>query len=635
MVENKYIDESVNPGDDFFKYATGHWIDYNPQPAEYPRWGTFTALAEDNLKKVNKIITKPGKSELSKKINEYYKLNMDYTRRNADGVKPLLSYLHKNLYSLFTKEEIIQYCANTHKNIFFSLHIDSDLKNSDMNVVYVHQGGLTLGNKDYYLVKTKENKKILSAYKKYVIAYYMMLGKSKEVATEKFKTIFKIEKSIAKVSYSEEELYRVELNYHPKTVKALNKSLKFDFAQYLTDYGYDETTNVIVGQEKHLKFVAKLFNTLTEEELKTVVEWYIMRHAVNSLSDDVSKLSFMFNKVISGAKKPLSKKRKATGICNSIFGEVIGQIYSEQYFSPEDKENVIEMINAMVISYMNIIVEQSWMSEETIHAAIQKLKSLRVKVGYPDKIEDFSDIPVDSSLTLFENNSKISRYFWNKDKDLHYNKPVDKDEWLMNPQDVNAYYNPTTNEICFPAGILQGVFYSSNRSDAENYGAIGVIIGHEMTHGYDNNGRQFDKDGNMTMWWKPEEVDKFNELTKHTEEHFNALYVLPDLKCNGTLTLCENLADYGGLKIAYNAAMNTCNTYDVSWDKEFFISYATVWAGVCTEEQIRWETMNDTHSINYIRVNGTLPMFDPWYKAFDIKETDKLYVKPEDRAKIW
>lgn len=632
-MESKYIDTTVNPGDDFFKYATGHWIDYHPQLLEYPDWCVWTDLEEENIKRINAIIKKPGNSEIGQKIKAYYNIFSNWDKRNADGLIPLKQYLYKNVYSLFTREELIEFCAKEHFSLFFAIYNDIDNKNSNMHALHISQDGMGLGNKDYYIKKTDANKKILKAYKKYIISLYKALGKTDDVAKEKYKTILKIEKQIAKVSYSEEELQEPSLNYHKKNIEKLSKSTNFDLNTFLCLYGYDASKEVIIGQEKQFKYACKLFNTLDIEELKTILEWHIIDVYNNCFDDNTRKIIFTFNKVFSGAKKDMPKKKRVINAVNHIFSEAIGQIYVEKYFSKEAKEDVQNIVNDLIISFKNILSEHNWISIETKKHAFDKLNKLRIKIGYPDIVDDYSDIPIDENLTLFENKINIHKYFFNKNKEKYYNKPVNRDEWFVSPQTINAYYSPVLNEICFPAGILQGDFYQYGRDDAMNYGAIGVIIGHEMTHGFDNHGRQFDASGNMVTWWNENEIEKFNKLTENTIEHFNNIEVLPDLKANGTLTLGENLADYGGLKIAYNALK--AKTEDNEDFKNFFISYAICWAGITTEEWLRTMTTENEHSVNFLRVNGTLPMFTPWYEAFDIKEKDKLFVPISKRAKIW
>ena len=632
-MNNDYIDNTVNPGDDFFKYATGHWIDCHPQLPEYPRWNTFTILREENLERINKIIKNPGNSEIGQKIKSYYKIFSNWNKRNEDGILPLKQFLYKNVYSLFTREEIIEYCAKEQWPLFFSLQLAPDFKNPTMNVLWEWESGLTLGNRDYYLVKSEANKKILKAFKKYIISLYKLLGKSDEVAKEKYKTIIKIEKQIAKVYTSEEEQQEPSKNYHKKNIEKLSKATNFDLNKFLCLYGYNASSDIIIGQEKHFKYVCKLFNTLDVEDLKTLLEWNVIKYGINSCSDDARKIIFKFSQALTGAKKDQPKKKSAINAVSSLFSDAIGELYVKKYFSEDAKYDVKNLVNDLIISFKNVLSEHSWLSENTKKLAFEKLNKLNIKIGYPDKFEDYSDIPIDENLTLFENTISISKYFFNKNKEKKYNKPVDKNEWHMSAHQINAYYNETANEICFPAGILQGDFYQYGRDIAKNYGGIGVVIGHEMTHGFDNHGRQFDSNGNMHQWWSDEEIEKFNKLTENTINHFNELDVLPDLKANGTLTLGENLADYGGIKIAFNALkQKTDNIEDL---KEFFISFATVWAGINTEEGLRTQTITNEHSVNFNRVNGTLAMFTPWYEVFEITSKDKMFIPISKRAKIW
>lgn len=631
---DEYRDDSVNPGDDFYKYATGKWIEKHPQPAEFPRWGVFRYLHEENIKQIEKLIKKENKSDIGKKINTYYKLLTDYKKLNSEGVQPLKQYLNNTVNTINDRQEFINFCAKNRKGGLLRFCNTIDAKDSANHAIYITNASLMLGNKDYYLVKSDINKTYIKAYKKYVIALYKELGYTIKEAKQKFKIIFKIEKEIAKRSYSIEEEQNPVLNYTKYNVDKLSKIVKFDIRHYMSLYGYDNTNTVIVEQIKQLKFICKLLNTLSLDNLKTLIEWRTMSGSSNVLGDKIQKIAFNFNKVFTGAKKQISKKKNAIYSVEHLFSEIIGQMYVKKYFSEKSKNGVIKIVNNLRNTFKEIILSKDWISDETKNIAIKKLETMTIKIGYPDKFIDYSDIPINKDLSLFENKHNISEYFFNKDKELFYNKPVDRALWSMPPQTVNAYYDPCLNEICFPAGILQFPFYDINRPVVYNYGLIGVIIGHEITHGYDNHGREFDDKGNMNIWWKEDEIAEFNNLSQNTIERFNSLDALPDLKCNGTLTLGENLADYGGLKMAYNAFKQNEELTD-GWEKEFFIAYANAWAGVSTPESIRRLVLNDEHSVNFVRVNGTLPMFNEWYDAFDITEDNILYVSPDKRAQLW
>lgn len=636
-----YIDNSIKPGDDFFKYATGKWLDKNPQPKEYPVWQTFTKLSDDNIHRIYDIIINPDDSVLSKKINNYYKLLINAEQRNKLGNKPVLDYINNHIKPLKNNKEVYEFMAKMHMPMLFSIFISIDDKHNDTYILRSWQGGLSLGNKDYYISKTPDNKKICNAFKTYVISVFKYFGISASEAIARYNFIWKLENKIAKVSYSIEEEQEPSLNYHIYTVEELSKILKFDIKHYLNVYGYDNTDIINVSQIEPLQKAIKILKKLTLPELRWLLEYDIMTSSMTMLDDEAYDIYFNFSKVFSGAteKKPLWKR--AVNTINSICDEPIGQLYIQRYFNKDSKEDVLNLVHSLIKSYYNIIEEQTWLSNETKQLALKKLNNMRVKIGYPDKFLDYTEIPIDSNLSIFENSINLEPFFFNINKELHYNKPVDPDEWGMSPQTVNAYFSPPMNEIVFPAAILQPPFYGINATIQENFGAIGAVIGHEMTHGFDNHGRQYNINGQYEEWWTDKDIEEFNKLTNITKEHFNNIEVLPGLKCNGSLTLGENLADYGGVKIAYNALQTYIHEKCIDsraakkMVQEFFISYAVTWAGINTEESIKQKTLNNEHSVNYIRVNGTLQMFTPWYEAFDITEKDALYIAPESRAKIW
>lgn len=636
------ITEECNPGKDFYKFATGKWIDFNPQPDEYPCWCNFTKLDDVNINKINDIILNPDDSILSQKMNKLYNIVMNYNRRNAEGLEPLKKYINEKIYPIATYEEFYKFIATEHCPLLFSLFIDIDSKDSNMHILSLWQGGLSLGNKEYYISKDPEKVKIKEAFKTYLKDMLIYYGYSEKEAIQKVKWVMRFETKMARVSYSIEDQQEPSLNYNKMSVDDLSELTHFDWQQFLVDYGYDETTEINVSQIDPIKKACKLLALTPLEELKDYLEIMMISAADTSLDDKCYDIYFAYNQVITGAKEQTPKWKRAVNVVDSICSDIIGQIYVQRYFSENDKEVCEDMVNRLKQSFKNIIQEQSWMSDEAKTLAVKKLDSMRMKIGYPNKFEDLSGLPVDETLSYYDNLERITKFFFEFDKKLHYNKPVDKDEWHMSPQCVNAYYSQDNNEIVFPAAILQSPFFNANVDPVLNFGAIGVIIGHEMTHGFDNHGRQFDVNGNMFDWWTDEDVDKFNELTKNTEEHFNNLDVLPGLKCNGKLTLSENLADYGGIKIAYNALKNyieekgdSYSSDKYTWQQRFFIAYANVWAGVNTDENIRIANDNNEHSAMHMRVNGILPMFNPWYEAFNINESNELYTEPEKRARIW
>lgn len=634
MTTNRpYVDESFRCGDDFYKFATNKWIETHPQPKEYARWGVFTAMVDENNKRIQKLITKNTSSVIGAKINGIYKQYIDVKKREDDGIESLTTILD-DITKISSVEEFVDKCASLDISPFWGVYDEPDQKNPTMMVTTLCQGGMSLGNKDYYLNNDDNTKKVVKAFKKFLIKSLVLLGYDRKVASKMFRDMFRIEKSIAKVAYSVEECQEPSLNYHPTTVAKLSKKYGLDLDNLLTKYGYEFCDDMNVSQEKA---VAKGFSMLSKLPLASLNDYLIcvmVGKFGDMLTTKLRKTAFEYNKAVNGTQKPMPIKKEAVNYVASMFREAIGELYAKKYFSKKDKKNVTALVSNLINEYKGIISEQEWMCEKTKSLAIEKLSAMTIKVGYPDTFVDYSDVPFDEKKKFFENYMAIRHFFRRKDIERHHNKPVDKTEWHMPPHAVNAYYSPSTNEICFPCAILQAPFYSSKQSDACNYGAIGAVIGHEMTHGFDNHGRQFDKDGNLKMWWNDDEIAKFEEYTKRTVEHYSSLDVLPDLKCNGTLTLGENLADYGGLKIAWRA-FNNLKDSSLDDKKDFFISYATSWAGVASEEYLRQQTMNDEHPACHLRVNGCVAMFDPWYETFDIKEDDKLFIPKDKRAIIW
>ena len=643
------VDTSYKPGEDFYLFATGNWLVNNPQPKEYPTWDVFTQLDSDNTHRVFDIITKKiDDSIISKKIHDFYEIIMDWDRRNKEGIMSAISFISKHAYYPNGNENIISvtnsdYIIDSAKNnieLFFSTYLSPDSKGSGKYEVNIYQGGLGLGNRDYYMADSEENRKVVSAYKEYLTNMFeKYTGK---LSSKYFDAIWNVEKKLAEVSYTEEQLMDPILNYNKISVDELSAETDFDWRTYLCNLGYTETDTVIVNNLEFLKVACKLFKTLSTEILKFIYAWNIMNIASNKLSDDIYDIVFKFYKVFSGATVQIPKWKRAVNKVNSIFASSIGEIYVRYYFDEKSKIKVNNIVHYLKNAFAEIINEQQWMSQKTKDKALDKLVSMKLKIGYPDKFIDYSDIPVSKELSYFDNYMNIRKYLFEKDKQLHYNKDIDPGEWYMAPQTINAYYDCIQNEICFPAGILQYPFFANDRSFAENVGAIGTIIAHEITHAFDNRGRLYDKNGVLTNWWTDKESEEFNKLTDNTKARFDKIEVLPGLHCNGALTLSENIADYGGLKIAYRACQNYYSQKDVNgivknvnWKHAFFLSFANNWAGITTNENIRAMVINNEHSVNRVRVNGTLSMFDMWYETYDVKETDPLYVNKEDRAKIW
>ena len=646
------LDKSVRPADDFYEYACGGWMKANPLPAAYSRYGSFDRLAEDNNKRINGILkelqenTYPNGS-VEQKLSDLYKLAMDSARREQDGLTPVMPII-KRLEAAKTKEQLfaIQLDMMPYgESEIFAAYIGADEKNATQNILNFFQSGLTLGQKDYYLENDEATVKIREAYKKHIVRMFQLFGFKKGVAEKKMKNILKVETALAKVSKSRTELRDPIANYNKMTLKELDAMcphLQIERQMNAKGIKSQYMQEVVVGQVEFMKAADKLFSTMTAAEYRDVMEWGQIDGSTGYLNDEVRAANFDFyGKVFSGRKEDHPLWRRATNQVQGVMGEALGRIYVKKYFPASSKERMKTLVENLRIALGERIAAQDWMDDSTKVNALLKLNTFYVKIGYPDRWTDLSGLKIDAKKSYYENMQECSR-FWTAWRINHTaGKPVDRDDWHMTPQTVNAYYNPTTNEICFPAGILQVPFFDPTADDAFNYGAIGVVIGHEMTHGFDDQGRQYDKDGNMHDWWKEEDAKNFTERTDKYADFFSKIKVLPDLNANGRLTLGENLADHGGLQVAWHAYKNVTKRAalpvidGMTADQRFFLAYAGVWAGNIVEEEIRNRTKSDPHSLGRWRVNGALPHIDAWYDAFGVKEGDKMFIPKSERLPLW
>ena len=646
------LNQNVRPGDDFYEYACGGWMKANPLPAAYSRYGSFDRLAEDNNKRINGILKELQENSypqgtIEQKLSDLYKLAMDSARREQDGLTPVMPFI-KKLEAAKTKEQLfaIQLEMMPYgESQLFVAGIGADEKDATNNILGISQGGLTLGQKDYYLETDEATTKIREAYKKHIVRMFQLYGFKKSVAEKKMKNIMKVELTLAKASKSRTELRDPQANYNKMTLKEFDSkyphlmlerqmNAKGIKSQYLQE--------MVVGQPAFMEAADKLFATMSAAEYRDMMEWGIIDGSTGYLNDAVREANFDFyGKVFSGKKEDHPMWRRATNQVQGVMGEALGRIYVKKYFPASSKERMKTLVENLRVALGERIAAQDWMDDSTKVNALLKLNTFYVKIGYPDKWTDLSNLNIDAKKSYFENMIECRRFWTAWHIDHTAGKPVDRDDWFMTPQTVNAYYNPTTNEICFPAGILQVPFFDPTADDAFNYGAIGVVIGHEMTHGFDDQGRQYDKDGNMHDWWKEEDGKNFTSRTDKFADFFSNIKVLPDLNANGRLTLGENLADHGGLQVAWYAYKNATkgNALPVidglTADQRFFVAYAGVWAGNITEAEIRNRTKSDPHSLGRFRVNGALPHIDMWYDAFGVKEGDKLFVPKAERLPLW
>lgn len=643
------MDTTVSAGTDFFRYACGGWNDAHPLTAEYSRYGTFDELFENSQKQLRELIEGLAAQKnnqagsAAQKIGDLYNMAMDSVTLNKQGAEPVKAMLDK-IAGMKDKSEIVPMMTEmAHIGIgtYFRSYVYADPKNSSLNIFQMGQGGINLGEKEYYLDTDSITQNIREQYKLYIGKLFQLAGFSEADAQQKVADVMEIETAIAKVSRSATELRDPEANYHKMSFDELKKTISgIDWDAYMKGLGIQVPAELNVEQVEPIQEVARLMNTLPLSKHVSYLEYNLLDAAASCLSDDFVAARFDFyGKVLSGRQVNQPRWKRAVNSVNGMLGELVGEMYVEKYFPAAAKERMVKLVKNLQTALGERIDAQEWMSDSTKIRAHEKLAAFHVKVGYPDKWKDYSKLEIKND-SYWANVCRASEWGFN-DMYSRIGKPVDKDEWLMTPQTVNAYYNPSTNEICFPAAILQPPFFNMEADDAANYGAIGVVIGHEMTHGFDDQGRQFDKDGNLTDWWAPGDADRFKERAQVMVDFFNKIEVLPGLQANGELTLGENLADHGGLSVAYLAFQNATKDAPLGVvdgftpEQRFFLAYATLWAGNIRDEQIRVYTKSDPHSLGKWRVNGALPHIQAWYDAFHITPSDPLYVAPENRVNVW
>ena len=648
-IEKSNLDPSTKPGQDFYQYACGGWMAANPLPAEFARFGTFDQLRENAREQLKDLILNLAQNPDSKvkgtnaqKVCDIYALAMDSTRLNKEGAAPIIPLLEiiekadtKDLATLFSDERLL------FDNPLFGIGVGTDAKNSNSNVVHIGEGGLGLGDRDYYLEQNETNDKIMKAYETYVKRIMTLAGYSAADADRIWSNLIKIEKKMAAAKMTREQRRDPQARYNVYTVDKLQTEFPYiDWALLMKNHGLGTPDKIIVSSPQYLKTLCEIVPALTEREIKDLMLLDAVSSATSLLSDDFYNASFeLYDKVMSGKEEQEPRWKRAMSLPNSMLGEAVGQLYVEKYFPEESKQYMKTLVENLRVALGKHIDNLSWMSDATKAKAHEKLAGFTVKIGYPDKWKDYSEIEVDPSLSLAENARKASLWFI-KDNFAKLNKPVDRDEWHMTPQTVNAYYNPTTNEICFPAGILQKPYFDLTADDALNYGAIGVVIGHEMTHGFDDQGRQYDVEGNLNDWWLPADADKFKTLADGLAAQFDAVEVAPGVHANGRFTLGENIADQGGLRVAMTAYLDAVGDKAKDIDgltplQRFYLAYANVWAGNIREAEILSRTKTDPHSLGKNRVNVSLRNIEPFFKAFGIVEGDPMFRPENERIVIW
>jgi len=642
------LDTTVSPKVDFYQYACGGWMKNNPLTGEYSRFGSFDKLAENNRKQlrglIEEIAAKPAsKGTVEQKIGDVYNLAMDSTKLNADGYKPIQADL-KMIGGAKNVSDILKLMPELFLaglDPYFTVFVEADPMNSSLELVQTYQSGISLGQRDYYIENDAHTKDIRDKYKVHVAKMFQMVGFTPADAQTNMEAVLSIETRLAKAAYDKVKLRDPHANYNKMTVADLQKLVpEINWNVYLTSLGLKDTKDISVSQKESLVEVGKIIATEPIAAQIAYLQWKLIDESASYLSDPIYAQNFDFyGKTLSGKKEQSPRWKRAVGTVDGVLGEAVGQMYVKKYFPADAKERMLKLVSNLQESLGERIKALTWMGDSTKVKAIEKLKAFYVKIGYPDKWRDYTNLDIVKD-SYYANVKRAGRFEIDY-KFAKAGKKVDKAEWQMTPQTVNAYYNPSTNEICFPAGILQYPFFDRTADDAFNYGAIGVVIGHEMTHGFDDQGRQFDKEGNLKDWWTAEDGKKFDARSKVMADYFDSVDVAPGVKGNGKFTLGENIADHGGLQISFeafkkataNAPLSVKNGFTP--EQRFFLAYANVWAGNVRPEEILKRTKSDPHSLGKWRVDGALPHIQAWYTAFGIKAGDPMYIPVEKRVSIW
>lgn len=642
------LDTNASAGQDFYQFATGGWQKLNPLTPEYARFGSFDKLAEDNREQLKGLIEEIASTEheagtIEQKIADLFNLAMDSTKLNNEGVTPILADL-ETIANIESKDDLIRVMAQLSKvgiEPYFYTYVGADQQNSDEYLLQTYQGGMGLGQRDYYLDEDDVTKNIRDKYQELIFDFFLKAGSSEAHAHEKTKTVMRIETQLAKAAYDNVQLRNPYANYNKMSVEELQTLVpNINWTLFFETLDLDTNQQISVSQKEHLVEVGKIIDNESLENQKAFFEWNVINSAASFLSDDIYLVNFDFyGRVLSGRQEPQARWKRAVSTIDGALGEAVGQMYVKKYFPAEAKTRMLELVSNLQSALQDRITTLEWMGSDTKDKAIDKLNTFHVKIGYPDKWKDYSTLPIEKDS--YWANIKRANEFNTAESFAKLGKPVDKDEWFMNPQTVNAYYNPTSNEICFPAGILQYPFFDMNADDAFNYGAIGVVIGHEMTHGFDDQGRQFDKEGNLKDWWTEEDAQKFDARANKLADFYDNIEVAPGVFANGKFTLGENIADQGGLQVSFDAFQKANKDNPLSEkdgftaEQRFFLAYANVWAGNIRDEEVLKRTKTDPHSLGKWRVNGALPHIEAWYEAFNIQPEDELYLAPEERAVVW
>ena len=643
------MDTTVNPGDNFYQYVNANWLKNNPVPEDKSYYGAFTELRdksiEDQKKMINKLIKQKNKEGTNaQKIADFYSLGMDTNKINELGIKPLQKELDA-IESIKTTDNLIDGIAHLHSigiSAAYNFDAEQDLKNSEMVITWLDQGGLGLPDRDYYLEDTNRSKEIRKEYVKHIVKMFQLIGLNKDIATQNSLAIMDIETSMARASMSRLKRRNPNNLDHKMTMKELTDlTPNLNWKRYFSQIGLEKIDELNIASPKFISEINNMISEVSIDDWKIYLQWNLINRAANYLNSEIENEDFAFyGKVLSGQDKMKPRWERVLNSTNRAMGFAVGELYVEKYFPPESKERMLKLVMNLKEVLGERIQDLDWMEEKTKEKALEKLGKFNVKIGYPDKWRDYSKLAIEND-SYVKNYLRANEFEFNRQLNK-IGKPVDKDKWGMYPQTVNAYYHPLLNEIVFPAAILQPPFFYKDADDAVNYGAIGVVIGHEMTHGYDDSGRKFDSNGNLNDWWTKQDAEKFNKRTQVVVEQFNKFTVLDSFNVSGELTLGENLADYGGLTISFNAFMKTFDNKEkpgkidgFTPEQRFFLSYAKVWRNNIRDKLAQRLIKEDVHSPGKYRVNGGVANIDAWYEAFNIQPEDELYVKKENRLSIW
>ena len=642
------MDTIAAPGESFYQYATGGWQKANPIPDEHARYGSFDKLREENQLQIQSLIEALGKEKNpvgsnAQKVGDLYKMGSDSIRLNLDGAAPIIPQLQE-IARAEDKKDIVRMMTQISKYAsapFFGFSVGADDKNSTMNIVHLYQSGISMGDRDYYLLQDDHSRMLRDAYTGMMETQFRNAGYSEAAAKQAAANVMKVETELAQSHFARELRRLPELNYHKMLVSELeSKVAPFEWAYYFEEMGAAGIDSLNVSQIEPLKAAIAIIDREPVDVLQDYLSWKVINSAAGYLSDDFVNTRFEFyGKTLSGSKELRPRWRRSIDAVNGALGEAVGQLYVAEYFPPEAKERMVRLVDNLQVALGERISQLEWMSDETKAKAAEKLGTFIVKIGYPDKWKDYTSLEVKDD-SYWQNMIRASEFEYAEMIGV-LGKPVDRTKWYMSPQTVNAYYNPSSNEICFPAGILQPPFFYMHGDDAINYGGIGVVIGHEMTHGFDDQGRKFDKEGNMSDWWTADDAQLFDERAGVLVDYFDNIVVLDTVRANGTFTLGENIADHGGLQVSYHAFLNTEQAEGgelidgFTPAQRFFLSYANLWAGNVRDAEILRLTKVDPHSLGRWRVDAALPHIDAWYETFGIQSSDPMYLPKEERASIW